>query len=247
MRLSSTIAALALLASGAAHAADQNEDVARHVRRVFPQLTVTSVSTSPIAGVYEIAAGSNLIYFDPASESVIFGEIFSKEGKSLTAERMQQLAAAHVKDLPIEKAVRIGDGPITIIEFTDPDCPYCRKADEHLKSKPNVTRLVFFYPLPSHPGAATKARYVLCSIDRAKAYEAVMSGSFDSTAPSCADNAEAARLLAEHMEIGRSFGVKGTPTFVVNGEVIQGADVVRIDRQISSLDKGLNPEGKEVK
>jgi len=51
------------------------------------------------------------------------------------------------KTLPLEKAVKIGDGKKVVIEITDPDCPFCRTASEYFSKKTDVIRYVFFAPL----------------------------------------------------------------------------------------------------
>jgi thiol:disulfide interchange protein DsbC len=39
--------------------------------------------------------------------------------------------ALSAETLDLDKALRIGTGKTTVIEFTDPDCPYCRKAYQY--------------------------------------------------------------------------------------------------------------------
>jgi thiol:disulfide interchange protein DsbC len=53
-----------------------------------------------------------------------------------------------VKEIPLEKGIKIGDGKSVVIEFTDPDCTFCRKAADWLeKNREGVTRYVFLYPI----------------------------------------------------------------------------------------------------
>ena len=110
--------------------------------------------------------GPNIIYFHPEKDLLMFGEIWTKDGKNMTAEKKGQARFARLKDLPLDKAVKIGNGRNKVIEFTDPDCPYCRKASAFLKGRKDVTRYVFFFPLPIHKEAEAHARYVLCSAKR---------------------------------------------------------------------------------
>jgi hypothetical protein len=70
-----------------------------------------------------------------------------------------------------------------VVEYTDPDCPFCRKGSEFFRNRRDVTRYVFFNPLPMHPQAREKAQYVLSAQDKAKAYEEVMSGKLDGRKP----------------------------------------------------------------
>ena len=98
----------------------------------------------------------------------MFGEIWTKDGRNVTAEKRARIAAAKLKDVPLDKAVKIGNGRNKVIEFTDPDCPYCRKAAEFFKGRNDVTLYVFFFPLPIHKDAQAHARYVLCAADKAR-------------------------------------------------------------------------------
>ena len=45
-------------------------------------------------------------------------------------------ASAWGETLNLDKALKIGTGKTTIIEFTDPDCPYCRQLHGELKCYP---------------------------------------------------------------------------------------------------------------
>lgn len=123
--------------------------------------------------------------------------------------------------LDLDKAIRIGSGPTVVIEYTDPDCPFCRKGSEFFRSRRDVTRYVIFNPLQMHPQAKEKAQYVLSSPDRAKAYEEVMAGKLDGKKPG-AITREGIKLLEEHMAMAKGANVTSTPTFVIYGRIITG-------------------------
>ena len=160
--------------------AGQSEtEVRQALTKTFPGIKVGEIRSSDIPGLYEIEAGSNIIYFYPEKGLLVFGEIWTKDGRNITAEKRAQLSAARLKDLPLDKAVKIGNGRNKVIEFTDPDCPYCRKAAAFFKGRDDVTLYVFFFPLPIHKDAEAHARYVLCAADKAHALEEVMSGKYD--------------------------------------------------------------------
>lgn len=131
-------------------------------------------------------------------------------------------------DLDISKAIVIGSGPKIVYEFTDPDCPFCRKASSYFDTRPDLKRYVFFYPLARHPRAREKARFVLSMPDKSRAYHDVMSGKMDS-APPLAATPEGIRLQEEHREIARKNKVSSTPTFMINGRIIEGFDLKKIE------------------
>jgi len=130
--------------------------------------------------------------------------------------------------MDLTKALKIGSGPTVVIEFTDPDCPYCRKGSAFFSSRTDVTRYIFLNPLPMHPQAKDKARFILSSSDRAKAYEEVMSGRMDNRKLSDITG-EGTRLLDDQMAIARGEGMESTPTYIICGRIIQGFDQRKIE------------------
>ena len=135
----------------------------------------------------------------------------------------------HAADLDLDKAVNVGSGKITVIEFTDPDCPYCRKAEEFFSKRTDVTRYIFLVPLPMHPDAPAKAKYILSATDGAKAYTEVMGGSLDRKKPEGITEQGKVRL-AEHEQIAKNAKVGGMPTFIISGVIIEGLDTNRINK-----------------
>ncbi len=219
---------LFLVASSAAIAASALVKPEAALREAFPQVQFESIAPTDIAGLYEVVVGQNVIYFYPDKEYIFVGDIVSKDGKSLTAEKKGALVAKLMKSLPLEKAVKIGTGKKVIVEITDPDCPYCRKGSDYLAQKPDLTRYVFFAPL-AHPAAINKIHYILGAQDKVKAYEEMMVGKeIPASAPPVS---EAVKTLAqEHLELAKKAGVTGTPTFYVNGQIVVGADTKKLDQ-----------------
>lgn len=211
--------------------ASADSAVEQHIRKLFPNLTINRVSEAPIEGLYEVSSDNSILYFYPKGELLVFGEIWSKTGKNLTADKKAALATNSLKNIPLEKAVRIGTGKNTVIEFTDPDCPYCRKVSAYFQGKADITRYIFLFPLESiHPNSRVKAEYILCSSDPAAAYEEVMSGHMDATLPEPCKDPAIKEKLSDHKKIADVIGVTGTPTLVVNGNIVSGADFQKIEQ-----------------
>ena len=199
-------------------------------------INVEAVEKSPIEGIYEIVAnkGSVVFYYAPKSELIIFGEIYDKNKKSLTQEKRDQLQAKKITDIPLDKAIKIGTGKNKVIEFTDPDCPYCRQAAEYFKNK-NVTKYVYLIPITQlHPKAEEKAKYILAAADKVKAYYEVMSGAKDKDdlgrqkiSPDVND------IYQAQQSIGKAIGITGTPAFWINGKYVPGANIKMFDTLLS--------------
>jgi len=129
--------------------------------------------------------------------------------------------------LDLSKAVKIGSGPAMVIEFTDPDCPYCRRAEAYFQGKPGVTRYIFFIPLTVHPASKGKVQYVLSAKDKAKAYQEVL-GNFDPKKLS-EITPEGIRLQKEQQEIAKANKMTSTPSFMIYGRIIVGFDQKQLD------------------
>jgi thiol:disulfide interchange protein DsbC len=199
-------------------------------KKAFPRVPFDTIKPADIKGVYEVTRGSELIYFIADPGYLFVGDIISKEGKSLTEARKGELAAEKAKDLPLDKAIKVGSGKNTILEFTDPDCPYCRKASEFLEQKKDVTRYIYFIPLPMHPDAENKVKYIFCAEDKGKAYEDAMKGKLDDQKYEKCTKPEAIALLNQHKEIGARMGISGTPFFIINGKKsVVGANTPEIE------------------
>jgi len=140
---------------------------------------------------------------------------------------------AAAASLDLGKSITIGNGPKKVIEFTDPDCPFCRKASKYFDTRRDITRHVFFYPLPRHTRAKEKIRFILSMPDKAKAYHDVMSGNMDA-APQLASTPEAVKLQEEQMEIAKKNKVDSTPTFMINGRIIVGFDQKKIEEALGN-------------
>ena len=214
-----------------AFAEEQPAPVESKLKADFPTLAFTEIKPTPIDGMYEVVASGQIFYYFPTSSHLMFGALIDKSGTNLTDLAKEALQEKMLATLPLDKAVKIGHGPKKVIEVTDPDCPYCRKASEFFDDKDElVTRYVFFFPLMQiHPDAATKAAFVLSSEDRAAAYHDVMSGKYDTLPlPTFEDNL----LLDDHLVLTGQLGVRSTPQFWIDGENIQGANIAELERLI---------------
>ena len=213
----------------------------KDLKKQLPNLTAPQISESPVPGLYEIVAGDQIFYWTPTGH-LFMGEIFNvKEGKSITAAKKEAVRAERDKGLatkiaalPLDKAVKIGNGKNTIIEFTDPDCPFCRKVDEFLSKRNDVTRYVFLFPLKKiHPKAAEKSAWILSQKEKATAPSSVFAGSFDASAvPSFFPDALA--VVEENLQLGAKLGITGTPVLIVNGSIVRGADINRLKLLLES-------------
>ncbi len=200
------------------------------LKKTFPQFKFDSFRETPVKGIYEIISGGQVFYFSPQGY-LFFGEIWSKDGIDITAKRKLELMAARAKDLPLDKAIRIGNGKKTVVEFADPECPFCRKAYEHLAKRKDITQYVFLFPLAQiHPQAMEISKYILCSADPGMTYDQVMRGELDSKKLQIPAGCDKEDILNEDIEAGKKAGINGTPAFFINGKFVNGANLPLIDK-----------------
>lgn len=212
--------------------AEESNPIGVKLKADFPNLMFTEITSTPVADMYEVVASGQIFYYFPESSHLMFGALVDKSGTNLTDLAKEAMQLRKLAKLPLENAVKIGQGPTTVIEVTDPDCPYCRKASNFFDDKDElVTRYVFFFPLMDiHPDAAAKAAFVLSSEDRAAAYHDVMSGKYDTVPlPAFQDNG----LMEQHQQLTEQLGVRSTPQFWIGEEHIEGANIPELERLIA--------------
>ncbi len=186
--------------------------VAEKIRGQIPELQIDALRRSPITGLYEVQAGSNIYYVDRSGRHLIInGHIVDTTTKQdLTAQRIEQINKIDWSVLPLDKAIVSGDPKgVEMAVFTDPDCPYCRKLEESLKSLAGVKVYTFLMPLTQlHPDAARKSEAIWCAKDRHAALIEVMLENRPIQGGGCATPINEIAMLAAKLNI------HGTPTII---------------------------------
>jgi protein-disulfide isomerase len=138
--------------------------------------------------------------------------------------------------------------PITIIEFSDFQCPFCGRVNPAItKAKDTYgdkVRIVFRqFPLNIHPQAPKAAEASLCANEQGKFWEmhdalfadqqklavedlkakAGTIGLDQAKFNTCLDTSAMAAKVAKDLEDGQKAGVSSTPSLFVNGRLIAGA------------------------
>jgi protein-disulfide isomerase/predicted small secreted protein len=138
--------------------------------------------------------------------------------------------------------------PITIVEFSDFECPYCARGEasiaEVMKAYEGKVRLVYRdYPLPFHGHAQKAAEAAHCAGDQGqywKMHETLFANQ-QALAPAdltrhaatigldlekfatCLESGAKAPLVEAGRQAGEAVGVNGTPAFFINGVRLSGA------------------------
>lgn len=232
------------ISQGFASSILSNDEIIKKFKTAYPNIPLHSIAASPVEGVFEIVSGANIAYYYPEKDILIIGRMIQK-GVNITNERIMTVQSEKVKTIPLDKGLKIGNGKHIVIEFTDPDCSFCRKAFGYFKGRQDVTKYIFFLPLTNlHPQAAIKARYILDAEDKEKSYADVMGGLLDEKDLSqhkFSDHANA--LLSEQVNIATKLGINSTPTFWINGQYVPGADIVKFNQLLGEKSENIINKG----
>jgi protein-disulfide isomerase len=156
-------------------------------------------------------------------------------------------------NIEVGDSIAWGDenAPVTIVEFSDFQCPFCaRGADTINKIKkkygPKKVRTVFkHFPLPMHQQAKVGSAASLCIAEQGKdkfwqfhallfenqremesshlTAHAKKVGANMEKFEECFTSQRHVAAVEADMAQGESLGVRSTPTFFVNGQMVQGA------------------------
>lgn len=223
-RIAAAVALIAAAALGCTAQADQTTDrIKATLQSRLPEIPIKSISKAPIAGLYEVNLGTQMVYTDASGDYVIAGDLVeTKTRTNLSEAHLAELNKIDFGSLPLERAVKVvkGNGSRRIAVFSDPNCPYCKQLETTLKSVDNVTVYTFLYPVLS-PDSVTKSKAIWCSTDRAKAWETWM---LDHHAPAAAASNCDTTALDKNLALGHSLDVTGTPTIILSdGRRLPGA------------------------
>lgn len=222
---------------------DPDAKVLEKFKKAFPRIKAESIVKTDIEGMYEVNMPGRIMYYFPEKDYLFAGSIWNTSGRNLTDERQSLIITEKIKALSLEKALIIGKGERIIIEFTDPDCPYCRDASKHLSKKENIVRYVFFVSLGMHKDADQKVRYIFCGKDKEKAYKEAMNGDLDGMKFTVCNDEKVETLINEHKKISNAIGINSTPQFWIEGKHVQGADIPMMDKLLGGGAK--EPEKKQ--
>jgi protein-disulfide isomerase len=246
-------------------------------KEVLPSLgTPSDADLKKFYDDYVQQTGANLPPLDQIKDQVAM---------AVQRQRAQAAVGAYLDKLKADAGVQVylpayrlavkADGPsrgpakapVTIVEFSDFQCPYCIKAEETVKqvleAYPDKIRLVYRdFPLPMHPLAPKAAQASQCAQDQAKYWEmhdkmfasggklevpdlkqyARDVGLDGDRFDKCLDSNEKEPVVKGHHEYGETLGVSGTPAFFINGRFLNGA--VPIEEFKKIIDEELGPVAK---
>lgn len=225
---------------------------------------VTDIRPSEIPGLAEVTvvitnaqgSNSNRLLVSADGKHAISGDILPFGAKPFDDARAM-----------LEKGVNgPAKGPakaaVTIVEFSDMQCPHCQKAapviDQLLALEPEAHFVFQNFPLPVHNWAGKAADYVDCvgrasndavwkfiqktfedqaniteaNIDEKLKALATASGANGDEIAACAAKPDTRARVEASLALGKSLGVNGTPTLFINGRNVPGGEPVELLKKI---------------
>jgi protein-disulfide isomerase len=225
---------------------------------------VAQIRPSVIPGLAEVlvvitdSQGSNTNKFYASSDGkhAITGDIIPFGPKPFEQDRVKLEKGLNGPAKGPAKA------PVTIVEFSDLQCPHCKKIapeiDQLIAQEPGAHFVFQNFPLPNHNWAEKAAGYVDCvgrasndavwkfiqkafeqqeSITEANADEklkavATESGVHADEIAACAAKPDTKARIEASVALGKSVGVTGTPAVFINGRLLGGGAPPEVLKQI---------------
>ena len=197
-------------------------------------------------------------------QAMVMAAASAQQGQRQQQPQQPQMDLSKVYDIPVADSQVFGkaDAPITVVEFTDMQCPFCSRFHkpllEAIKAYPDKVKLVLKnFPLSMHPNARSAAKAALAAGLQGKYFEMVdlvlqnqqslgdekykeLAGQLKldvgKFTKDIQDNSAAwdKRFDAE-TELGGNVGVRGTPTYFLNGKQTMARDVNQWKTEIDAI------------
>ncbi|MDH5516771.1 MAG: DsbC family protein [Gammaproteobacteria bacterium] len=201
-------------------AEDQHAALKKMISKTFPGVEVSAFKESVIPNVLEFNMGAQVLYVTKDGRHLFQGNIYDLVSQKNITEESEKMARKATLDEFGEKNTLVYKAKkqkhfITV--FTDIDCPYCRKLHDEVEQylDQNISVRYMFLPFKGQK-SLEKSVSVWCAKNPQQAMTEAKKGK-QITSASC-DNP-----IQKHMQLGREFGIRGTPAIVLDsGEMVPG-------------------------
>src|SRR5271154_294075 len=117
---------VALVLAGTARADGVTDKIKATLQdRLGADAPIQSVSKTPVAGLYEVNLGNQIIYSDAAGNYVLIGDLLDTQTHTnLTQAKLAEQNKVGFDTLPLADAIKVvkGNGSRKIAVFSDPNC-----------------------------------------------------------------------------------------------------------------------------
>ena len=239
---------------------------------------IVEIRPSELSGLAEVSviitnpqgANANKLYVTADGKHAITGDVLPFGAKPFDDARAK-----------LEKGINgvakgPANAPVTIVEFSDMQCPHCKAAapsiDQLLAQEPDVHFVFQNFPLPAHNWAEKAAGYVDCvgrasndavwkfiektfaeqtNITEANADEKLKAIAGDSGVKpdeiaACAVKPDTKARIEASVALGKAVGVTGTPMIFINGRALSGAAPVDLLKKVVEFQASQAKDGKQA-
>lgn len=220
LRLGVALCVLLVTLAHASSVAGADEEVRETIRERMQSfdsdLSVQSIETTPVDGLYEVDVGGDLVYVSSDGRYVLRGELLDLvEGRNLTKAKQRRAAAASITELSEEDLIVYepqGEAQHQVTVFTDIECPYCRRFHRQLDAYLERGIRIRYAFLPRGGRGSTaynKAVAVWCADDPHRAMTRAKQGE-------SIPREDCEHPVDEHLALANKLRVRGTPSILTN-------------------------------
>lgn len=189
----------------------------------IPGVKQEDVRPTPVAGVFEVRRGADIVYMSGDGQYVFTGDLYNIPTHNNITETHRRVLRQKLIDAIPESDMVIFSPPqpkYTVTVFTDVDCAYCRELHRQIADYNRLgvrVRYIFYPRTGPNTESWHKAEQVWCSADRKSALTRAKLGQTLDARP-CGTTP-----VAREYELGKAIGLEGTPGIVAaNGAMVGG-------------------------
>jgi protein-disulfide isomerase len=199
-------------------------------------------------------------------------QVLQERQRAAEAETFKQVIAERSDDILNDPAAPVGGNPagdVTVVEFFDYNCPYCRRVAPTVtqleEADPDVRLIYKEFPILG-PGSQFAARAALASRRQGKYvpfHNALMQATDQVTEATVMETAREVGLdieqlradmqdpaieaaIARNLQLADALGINGTPSFIIGEEIVPGAvDLRTLQSLIARARRGQEPGAPE--
>ena len=194
LKFSTLLLALVIIPVSMVHAEDADIKALRTaLQERLPNAADASIKTTPLPGLYEVMAGSQVMYMTKDARYIIDGE-----------ENMLVYTPK-------------GDVKHTITVFTDIYCPYCQRLHQEMDDyMENGVKVRYIFVPFKGPKSVNTSVSVWCAKDRNKAMDMAKAGE-------TVESKSCENPISKHQALATELGIRGTPAIMLeSGKLMPG-------------------------
>jgi len=184
----------------------------------MPTAANASIKITPVAGLYEVMAGKQILYMSQDARYIFDGDLYDMNFRQNLTENARGAIRLQALDNLGEENMLVymptGEVKHTITVFTDIYCPYCQKLhDEMADYQKNGIKVRYIFVPFKGPKSVQTSISVWCAKDRNKAMDLAKKGG--KVEEKTCDNP-----ISKHQALAAELGIRGTPAIMLESGVM---------------------------